>query len=176
MDAIVYLYSAMDALLMHFYRWPDNPLAGYFLGTLALSLACVVLGKWSASLAFRANRENILKDSEELSRFQGLSIDAAKAGDKSAYKACNGIANDSFGKSFFKQFALAASSLWPVFFALGWMQYRFSEVRFDVPFYLPGVGNAVGYFATFVLCYIASRILVGKAETGLRQRKARPLF
>jgi hypothetical protein len=176
MDAIAYLYSAMDAVLMHFYRLPDNPLAGYFLGTMALALACVVLGKWSASLAFRANRGNILRDNEDIRHFQSLSIEAAKAGDKSAYKACNGIANDSFGKSFFTWFALAASSLWPVFFALGWMQYRFSEVRFDLPFHVPGVGNAVGYLATFVLFYVASRMLVGKATTGLKSLKTHPPF
>ncbi len=176
MEAIVYIYSAMDALLMHFYRFPDNPLAGYFLGTLVLSLACIVLGKWSALLAFRANRENIRKDNEDIHRFQSLSVEAAKAGDKSTYKACNGIANDSFGKSFFTWFALAASSLWPVFFALGWMQYRFSEVRFDLPFYFPGVGNAVGYLVTFMLFYVASRILVGKVTKALKSLKARPLF
>jgi hypothetical protein len=164
----------MDSILMHFYRLPEDPLVGYFAGTLLLALVCVAVGKWSATLAFRANRENILRDNEEISHFQALSIEAAKAGDKPAYKACNGLANDSFGKKFFSQFAIGAASLWPVFFALGWMQYRFSEVQFDLHIYLPGVGNAVGYFATFLLSYVASRILVGKVE-GLRPPKARHL-
>lgn len=152
---------------MPFYRFPDNPLLGYYLGTFALSLACMIIGEYSISLAFRFNKEKIARDNKEMNHYQDFSIKALKAGNKDAYKACNSIANDAYGKTFFTQIALSASSLWPIFIALGWMQYRFVEVEFNLPFSIPGIGSTVGYFATFIICYISARLLFGKIKTKL---------
>ncbi len=164
MDFITVLYAQMDKILLHFYRFPDNPLAGYYLGTFMLALACVITGEYSISLAFRFNKEKIARDNYETGHFQDLSIEALKAGDKAAYRACNSIANDACGNAFFSQIALSASSLWPVFIALGWMQYRFGGVSFSLPFSIPWAGNTVGYAATFILCYIFARILFRKVK------------
>lgn len=158
----------MDSLLMYFYRFPDNPLIGYFLGTSVLSLACVVIGEYSISIAFRLNRNHIEHDNHEISHYQHLSIEALKQGNKAAFKACNSIANDTYGKNFFTQFSLSAASLWPVFFVLGWMQYRFSEVTFTLPFSIPGIGETIGYLATFLLLYISARILSCTVKHRLR--------
>ncbi len=148
---------------MPFYRLPDHNVAGYFLGTFILCLACVIIGEYFISAAFRINRKKIACDNEEMARFQDLSIKALKAGDKPAYKACNSRANDAFGKSFFTRISLSAASLWPLFIALGWMQYRFSDVRFSLLLF-PGKRITVGYVFTFILCYILSRILFAKAR------------
>lgn len=164
MDFIIYIYGIMDNILMPFYRFPDNPLLGYYIGTLALSFAGVITGEYSISLAFGFNKERIIRDNDEMARFQYLSIEALKAGDKSAYKACNSIANDAYGRTFFSQIALSAASLWPIFIALGWMQYRFGEVEFNLPFSMPLIGNTIGYSATFLLCYVSARILFGKIK------------
>ncbi len=164
MDFFTYLYMQIDKILMPFYRFPDDPLLGYYLGTFLLSLACVIIGEYSISLAFRFNKENITRDDDEIGHFQSLSIKALKAGDKSAYKACNSIANDAFGKTFFTQIALSASSLWPIFIVLGWMQYRFAGVEFSLPFSMPWAGNTIGYLATFLLCYISTRIFFRKIK------------
>ncbi len=158
----------MDNILMPFFRYPDTPLAGYFLGTCALSLGCVVIGEYSIYLAYRINKDRIARDNGDIEHFQKLSIKALKVGNKQAYKACNSIANDAFGKSFFSQIALSAASLWPLFIALGWMQYRFYEVEFNLPFYFFETQYSLGYFSTFVFGYIITRILFGKIKKYLR--------
>lgn len=164
MESFNYLFTAMDSILMYFYRFPDSPLIGYFLGTSVLSLACVVIGEYSISIAFRLNKNHIEQDNHEISHYQNLSIEALKQGNKAAFKACNSIANDTYGKNFFTQFSLSAASLWPVFFALGWMQYRFSEVTFALPFSIPGIGDTIGYLTAFLLLYISARILSGTVK------------
>ena len=60
-------------------------------------------------------------------------MEALKAGDRPAYEAANKLANEAFSKSFFMQLTLSATFFWPVFFALGWMQYRFLEIEFPIP-------------------------------------------
>ena len=167
MDIIFYLYSLIDSNLMYFYRFPDSPMSGYFLGTFVLSFACVIVGKYSISFAFKANKNQIQNTNHEIDHFQKLSIEALKTGNKSAYKACNSIANDAFGKNFFSQIALSASSLWPVFFSLGWMQYRFSEIEFTLPFSIWGTDLAFGYLSTFLLCYIVSCFFFGRIRNKL---------
>lgn len=147
---------------MPFFRYPESSLAGYYLGVMVLSIICIVIGEYSISFAFRINRKMIVRDNNRIERFEKLSINALKAGDKSAFKACNGIANEAFGKSFFTQITLSAASLWPLFFALGWMQYRFSEVEFQMPFNVPLLGNTFGYFITFILSYISIRIITNR--------------
>ena len=167
MEIFTYLYAEMDKLLMPFYRFPDNALAGYFLGTFVLSVICVTAGRYSIALAYRFNKETIKRDNYETGHFHDLSISALKAGDKEAYKACNSIANDAYGKSFFQQIALSASYLWPLFIALGWMQYRFAGVEFSMPL----ISSSSGYATTFLSCYIITRILSGKIKNKFRHSK-----
>ena len=155
---------------MPFFRFPSEPLTGYYLGTIALCLACVVIGEYSISIAFRLNKDKITRDNRDINHFQDLSIEALKAGNKSAYKACNSIANDAFGQSFFSQITLSASSLWPLFIGLGWMQYHFSGVEFTLPFSVFGVQYTFGYFLTFILCYIVTRIMFGRIKKYLSAR------
>ncbi len=171
MEIFTYLYAEMDKLLMPFYRFPDNALPGYILGTFVLSVICVTAGRYSIALAYRFNKETIKRDNYETGHFHNLSISALKAGDKEAYKACNSIANDAYGKSFFQQVALSASALWPIFIALGWMQYRFAGVEFNLPVSIPGIGSSAGYAATFLSCYIITRILSGKIKNKFRHSK-----
>jgi hypothetical protein len=150
----------MDLMFMPFFRFPDEPVTGYFLGTFLLSIACVILGWFSMSMAFLFNREKIENDNRDIEHYQSLSIEALKTGDKTAYKACNSIANNAYGKNFFLQIALSASSLWPVFIALGWMQYRFEGTEISIL----GSSVTVGYVATFITCYIIVRLSAGKIK------------
>ena len=173
MDIITYLHMVMDGFLMPFFRFPESSLFGYYLGVTVLSIICIVIGEYSISFAFRINRKMIVRDNNRIERFEKLSIDALKAGDKSAFKACNGIANEAFGKSFFTQITLSAASLWPLFFALGWMQYRFSEVEFNLPFSIPFIGETVGYTPTFLLCYIAVRIAVSRIRRLMNKKSTK---
>jgi hypothetical protein len=79
-------------------------------------------------------------------------MEALKSGDRPAYEAANKLANEAFGKSFYSQVALSATFVWPIFFALGWMQYRFLEVTFPLPF----ISFSLGYIGVFLLLYIAA--------------------
>lgn len=149
----------MDIILMPLFRFPDEPVTGFFLGTFLLASASVLIGKYSMAAAFRFNRDTIHGYNREMEYYQKMSLRALKAGNKAAYKACNGIANNAYGKFFFSQIALAASFLWPAFLALGWMQYRFSGVEFSLPAFDQYGVCSYGYVSTFLVCYVSARLL-----------------
>jgi hypothetical protein len=97
-------------------------------------------------------------------RMHNLSVFALLSKNKKAYTSCNKEANDAFGKVFFSQIALGISSLWPVPFALAWMQTRFLDVSFALPISMPVIGDSVGYPFTFILIYILTYIVFGKVK------------
>lgn len=155
-----------DILLMFFFRLVENPMLGYLLGIAVLALVCAVIGDLTVALAFRFNGTFFQRENQELVRMQNKSLLALRARDKESYQACNELANDSFGKVFFTQIALGASSLWPVPFALQWLNGRFAEVAFLLPIPL-GERTSVGYAFTFIPMYILMRILFGHVRTRL---------
>ena len=160
------IYLQIDAALIFFFRLVDNPMLGYMVGIAILALLCAVIGDLTVALAFRLNGTFFKRDNQELVRMQNKSLWALKARDKESYQACNEVANDSFGKVFFSQLALGASSLWPVPFALQWLGERFADVAFLLPIPL-GARTSVGYAFTFIPMYILMRILFGKVRTRL---------
>ena len=162
MEIFLSLYELIDKALMPFYRFPGNPLIGYYLGTVVLAFVSMIIGEYSISFAYRLNESMISQDNHRINHFQALSFEALKAGDKALFQACNGIANEAYGKSFFTQIMLAAASLWPLFIALGWLQYRFAEVEFHLPFSGPLPDVTFGYFPTFLLCHIVMRLMLKK--------------
>jgi hypothetical protein len=161
------LYVWIDRILIFFYRLFDNPFLGYLFGTAVLCLMCVVLGQLTLAAVFLWNRRRIDDDNREMVRMHNLSIRALRARDKRAYKACNKEANEAFGKVFFTQIAMSLSSLWPVPFALAWMQNRFSAVDFTLPVRLPFIGHSVGYLFSAIPIYILVYILFGKIKSKL---------
>jgi hypothetical protein len=149
-----------DSFLITFYRITGYSLIDYFIGTMTLSFLCIVIGELSISLAIRFNRRYLDAMSKEMGEKEMLSIAAHRAGDKAGYKALNKEATDAWGKHFFTMIAYSAGILWPIPFALGWMQTRFSGVQFDLAFPLSLIfGNSVGYIFTFIPIYILCRIL-----------------
>jgi hypothetical protein len=153
----------LDPVLITLYRLTGDPLTDYYLGTFLLALLTVLVGEFTISLVYRVNRRHLEKlDSryEDLSR---LSTEALKRGDKESYKACNKEGNDAFGQLFFNKFGLSAASLWPIFFALAWMQERFAEIALPLPL----IGLEINYFFFFLLCYIAARIFFGRIKRKL---------
>ena len=155
-----------DTALIFFFRLSANPMLGYLIGIAVLGLLCAVIGDLTITLAFRLNGAFFRRDNQELVRMQNRSLLALKARDKESYQACNEVANESFGKVFFSQMALGASSLWPVPFALQWLNGRFADVAFLLPMPL-GERTSVGYAFTFIPMYILMRILFGKIRTRL---------
>ncbi len=145
----------IDMFLISFYRVFETPIFGYLFGTFCLSLFCVLIGRMTHGLLAGWNRKWIYANQREMVHMHNLSLKALSFKNKAAYKACNKEANDAFGKYFFGQIAMGMSTLWPVPFALAWLDLRFSEVVF--PF--STTGYSVGYLATFIPLYILANML-----------------
>ena len=173
------IYRQLDALLIAFFRLAENPMLGYLTGIAVLSLGCVILGELSMGLAYRWNHAFLRRDNRRLVRLQNGSLRALKARDKESYQALNREANDAFGKVFFTRVALAAASLWPLPFAMQWLESRFGDVLFALPIALPKTGDTVGYAFTFIPMYILVRIVFGRVKgrmpffRGVRSLQAR---
>jgi hypothetical protein len=161
------LFLYIDNTLIYFYRIPEIPIIGYLTGTLFLALICVIAGQLTLTVAFKFNQKRIDQDNADMVKMHNLSVFALLAKNKNAYRACNKEANDAFGKVFFSQIALGISSLWPLPFALAWMQTRFLTIEFDLPVSLPVIGGSVGYPFTFILIYILTYILFCQIKTKL---------
>jgi hypothetical protein len=164
MGALATLQQWLDVFFIYFFRLPDIPILGYYLGCSVLALVCVVAGQITIAIAFFWNQRFIDRDNEEMVHMHNLSVRALLSKDKRAYTSCNKAANEAFGKVFFSQIALAISSLWPIPFAAGWMQTRFQDVAFPLPVALPVIGDHVGFMFTFLPIYILVYILFGQIK------------
>ena len=174
MDPTAFL-QLLDTLCIAPFRLFPNSTAGFYAGTTLLCLLCVMVGEYTMALAYLGNRKHFDGQSADMVRMHNLSIRAIRAKDKASYTASNKLANDFFGKAFFAQAALFATSLWPVPFALGWMSTRFSGV--DIP--LPLTPWGVGFTAVFIPVYILLRLgfsrvkprlpLLGRAARQMRE-------
>lgn len=153
----------LDPVLILLYRLTGDPLTDYYLGTFLLALLTVLVGEFTISFVYRINKTHLEKLNARVEKMKRLSSEALALGDQEGYKACNKEGNDAFGQLFFNKFGLSAASLWPIFFALAWMQERFAEI--DLP--LPLIGLEINYFFFFVLCYIAARIFFGRIKPKL---------
>ncbi len=165
MDVIGQSAALVDLILVSPYRWPGNPLAGWWAGTFILAMWSTLLGEITFAIAFQANKSLIRRIFRKMGDHHKQSINALKAGNKEAYKSINGLANEAFGRAFFIQIAMAAASLWPVPLALAWLETRFSAVQFPLPFDLPLLGSSVGYAFIFIPLYILVRIAFQKMRT-----------
>ncbi|MGQ9824992.1 MAG: hypothetical protein ACUVSK_08350 [Desulfotomaculales bacterium] len=153
-------WGYFDLFMVSFYRLTGNPVSDFFLGTLIVSFLAVVAGEFTISLVFQVNKNHLDRLNTRLVDLNSLSMKALQMGEEKIYRACNKEANDTFGRVFFNMFGLSAASLWPAFFALAWMQQRFSGIGFPVPF----TGYEVNYFVPFLLCYLLSRMVFGRLK------------
>lgn len=151
------LWSALDPVFIVLYRITGNSVIDFFTGTFLVALLTVVLGEFTISIAYRVNREHLKVLNSKMVSMHNRSLDALKSGNKEKYKSSNKEANDAFGRVFFNAIALSAACLWPIFFALGWMQTRFIGIGFPVPF----TGWEANYVVVFLAAYIICRILFG---------------
>ena len=149
-----------DRFLIAFYRITGYSLLDYYIGTMFLAFLCVVIGELSVSLAIRFNKRYLDSMSQEVLDKEALALTAYRDGNKDAYKSINREATDAWGKHFFTMVAYSAGVLWPIPFALGWMQTRFSGVAFHLSFPFSLIfGKSVGYIFTFIPIYVLCRIL-----------------
>jgi hypothetical protein len=148
-------YQVLDPYLIWCYRITGHTGVDFIIGTFVLASISLLIGEATVSLAFLFTRKHIGKKTAEAEEYQNLSMDALKAGNKEAYQAANKLAKDAFGHTFFQQVALSSAFLWPVFFALAWMQYRFLDL--EVP--LPLLPFSLGFIGVFIIIYVASYVL-----------------
>lgn len=149
---------------MPVYRFPDNSVFGYFLGTFVLACICLILEKYSVSVAIHINKDKIISNSDEMAYYQDISTRALMVHNKNVFKAANSVSNEAYGKLFFSRVALSAAALWPVVLALGWMQCRFADVDFTLLVPVTGADYLLGYVTTFVLCSVIVRIVFHKLK------------
>ncbi|MBU1696044.1 MAG: hypothetical protein KKD21_03245 [Proteobacteria bacterium] len=158
-DALNHFYFLIDGLLIVFYRFTDIAIVDYMIGTFCLSMIAVVLGEFTVSIALKFNKKYIGQLSEKMNRKESMAIAAYEKGDMDGYKALNKQASDAWGKKFFTMMGHSAAILWPIPFALGWMQTRFQGVDFEISFPFSLVMDSVGYTFSFFPIYILSRIV-----------------
>jgi len=156
-------FQVLDPYLIWFYRLTGHAGVDFVIGTLVLAGLALLMGEITVSLVFRCIRPHLEQRAEEAAKYQDLSLDALKAGNREAYQAANKLASDAFGHSFFQQLTLSAAFLCPVFFALAWMQPRFLELEFPLPL----IGVSLGYIGVFILIYVAAYVLFKKGRKGL---------
>jgi hypothetical protein len=153
------LFQHMDGFLIFFYRFSGLAFLDYLIGTFCLGFICVVIGELCISLALRFNRPYLDSLSAEMTQKERMSMMAYEAGDQEKYKALNKEATDAWGKKFFSMVAHSAAILWPIPFALGWMNTRFESVEFPIAFPFTLMFDSVGYSFSFIPIYILCRII-----------------
>jgi hypothetical protein len=158
------LYLFLDPYLIWGYRLTAQAGLNFLLGTLVLALLALLVGEFTSFLASSLVRRRFQEVAGEAKKYQDLSMEALEAGARPAYEAANKLANEAFSKSFFMQMTLSATFFWPVFLLWGWMQYRFLELEFPIPF----TGISLGYIGIFILLYIPVYILFKKIKGKLQ--------
>ncbi len=156
------VFEFLDPWMIPAFRLTDNPYVGFAIGIAWVCLFATVIGELCMAGVYFLNAKHFAKINRDMVDHHNLSVKAIGAKNKEAYKACNSIANDAFGKNFFSHIALFASSLWIVPFLIGWLFFRFGDVDFMVPF----IGE-VGPPFIFIPVYILTRYLFGKAKPWL---------
>lgn len=156
-------YLFIDPVMIWIFRLPGNAEIGFALGLVWVALIATIIGELSMAGIYFLNRRFLNEQSQDMVRNFNLSLKALAAKDKQSYKACNDLANEAFGKNFFTGITLFASSIWPAFFALGWLDFRFKEIDFPLPF-TDTIVSAAFYF---VPTYIIVRIIFARLKPKL---------
>jgi len=161
-------WQSLDVFLVNMYSVTGSPVIDYFTGTLLLALITVLIGDFTTSLVYRANKSHFTFLNSRLAELHDISMMALKLKDRSNYHAVNREANDTFGLFFFGLAGLSAAYLWPAFFAVAWMQTRFADIAF--PLFMTG-WNA-NYTFTFLVSYLLMRLLFSRLRPYLPYFKA----
>lgn len=158
---ITEMNQALDVVLLWLFKLPLPPLWSFFIGLALLALLLTIIGELCLAGAYFLNRKHFAEITREMTSNNNASIRALARQDKKSYTACNSLANEAFGRNFFSGLALFASSVWPVAFAMSWMQFRFGHIEF---FTLPFADSPVGVNFIFIPLYIVVRVAFAKAK------------
>ena len=156
--------QALDTVLIWLFRLPLPPMVAFAVGLVLLALILTIIGELCMAGAYFANRKHFAEITRDMTVNNNASIRALARQDKKSYTACNSLANEAFGRNFFSGLALFASSIWPVAFAMSWLQYRYGQIDL---FTLPFGESPVGLNFVFIPLYILVRVLFSKAKPWL---------
>jgi hypothetical protein len=160
MNSLYGLLQWLDPYLIFFFRWTGVPFIDFLIGLFCLSMGCVVIGEVTLSLTLRFNQDYLDRLVAETSERENLSRQAYHLNDRPGYKALNKAAHDAWGKHFFTMAAYSAGMLWPIPFAMAWLNTRFQTITFPLPPPLSWIfGATIQYPFIFILIYILNRIL-----------------
>jgi hypothetical protein len=162
MDPIVPFLKTIDPFLIAPYRVFDDPVLGWWLGTLVLAFWSVLVGELTLAVVYRINRAPVSEYSKQTLYYHEQSLKAKQAGDEQAYKGINKLANEAYGKSFFLFIAMGMASLWPAFFAAAWLNLRFGDIVLALPKWAGGF--ELNFIAPFVLLYIPVRVVFSRIK------------
>ncbi len=153
------VYLLVDAFLIAPFRLFPSAHVSFWLGCLLLALYCVLLGELCFLLVYRFNRGYYVGLNQKMARMHNISVEAIRYKNRGIFKDANWWANEYFGKVFFSQIALFAVSLWPVPFAMAWLQHRF----FGIAIYTFW-SMELGYSFVFIVSYILVRYLFSRVR------------
>lgn len=156
------VYPVIDTLLISPYRIGLPSLAAFWFGTAVIALWCTIAGELSMTLTYLWNRDYYTDLNRKMTRMHNISVEAVRHKEKETFKSANKWANEYFGKVFFSHAALFAVSLWPVPFAMGWMQERFAGLNIHT---VPFIDFGLGYPFVFILSYIIVRFSFSKVRS-----------
>ncbi len=157
--------NIIDIFCMAPFRWIDDPVSAFWLGSAMLALASFLVGQATSWLAMRFNGAGLQKHVEDARRYENAYLGMLRHGEANP-SGVNSLANESFGKAFFMGIATSAAGLWPVFLAAGWIDLHFAGVR--VP--LAGVEGGISNVAPLVLAYIALFFTFSRFSKAVRAR------
>ncbi|AGW12188.1 hypothetical protein [Megalodesulfovibrio gigas] len=160
MSSLADLNTFLDPGFIWAFRLMPDPHWGFVVGSVYVALCAIVVGDVAMSLAYRINRSAHLAQQREMKKHSDMSFEALVEKDKAAFKACNTLANDAFGRNFFLGATLFCASIWPLALALGWMDYRFGRV---IDLSAPFLGQVRPEF-WFIPLYIVLRIAFAKIK------------
>ena len=162
------IFRAADPYMSRLFALTGDPVFDFFIGSIVLAMGCVVVGEFTLSLAIQWNLRHIQALKQEIRLRESQSVHAYRMGDRTSYQALNRAANDAWGRHFFNMTAYSAGALWPVPFALAWMQIHFAQTRFLLAFPLSlAFGDTVGFAFSFIPIYILCRVLFGRLHPWL---------
>lgn len=145
------LFLWLDPYLIWFFRLTDLAVLNFLIGTVVMAMMTLFLGKLGSSAVLAAGLRYSTRLADEAKKYQDLSHQALKIGERSTYEAANKLANEAFNKSFFLGVAQSAAFFWPVGLVLAWMQYRFLNIELIS---IPGTGLSIGFVGVFILMYV----------------------
>lgn len=168
MDPIVWLLTTIDPVLITPFRFFTDPMTGWWVGIGALAFWSVLLGELTMAIVFRINRSAVAENMDETAYYHEQSMKAKQAGDETAYKGINKLANEAYGKSFFLMIAMGMAALWPAFFAAAWLDMRFGDIVFTLPKWAGGL--ELNFLAPFILCYVGMRAAYSRIKRAIGNR------